>query len=64
MTQEFRMHCGLADGYAGILRVMSTAQQPNLERMNKHMRDLENSVSRMRVLLDEATDNYIESMKR
>ena len=54
MNQEFRMHCGLTDGHAGLLRVLSTAERPSLDRMDTYMQALEKSVKRMRELLDEA----------
>ncbi len=58
---EFRMHCGLADGLAGSLRVMSTAERANLVKMDQYMSDLMNSVKRMREILDEEINIHLAS---
>lgn len=50
---EFRMHCGLTDGLAGSLRVMSTAERVNFIKMEKYLSDLENSIKRMREIFNE-----------
>lgn len=61
MTQEFRMHCGLVDGQAGLLRVMSTAIHPAYKKMLTHLTELEVSVTRMKqILLEEANNDGIE----
>lgn len=58
---QFRMHCGLAEGHAGILRVMSTAEHPNLNKMHSYLTDLETSVKILREILDEKIADRLAS---